>query len=333
MRWLKRGLAVLLLGVMVYLFWPLLGELRKAVDLFSSAHWAWLPVIIGVQALSYASLTWLNALTLRPFSGRIGFFQLAGTLTSMAFISVAIPSAGASGIALRARLLGRFGYSLEESTFTLILESMYVAAALTTVGILGLVYLLDKGQMSLAELVRLSLVGAVVIALIVFFWSLLYNHARTRRIVFWSVSLWNRLFGRWRPVDLGQVDGRLVKFYTDLEKLKEIPRWQLVLTAYGRVLFDVATLGACFWLFGFPIDPGTLFTGYGLILLISGLSIVPGGLGVADASVPVVFARLGAPGHIALAAGLSYRLLAFWLVRFIGFINWQILEALRRKPR
>lgn len=329
--WLKRGLAVLLLGVIVYLFWPLLGELRKAADLFSSAHWAWLPVILVLQALSYASLTWLNALTMLPFSGRIGFFQLAGTLTSMAFISVAIPSAGASGVALRARMLGRFGYTVEESTFTLVLEAIYVAAAMATVGLLGLVYLLDQGQMSLVELVRLSLVGLVIAVLLVFFFSLIYNQVRTRRIVVWGASIWNRLLGRWQPVDPGQVDGRLLIFYTGLAELKQVPRWKLVLAAYGRVLFDVATLGASFWLFGYPIDLGKLFTGYGLVLLISGLSVVPGGLGVADASVPVVFARLGTPGHVALAAGLSYRLLAFWLVRFVGFINWQLLETLRKK--
>jgi uncharacterized protein (TIRG00374 family) len=64
-----------------------------------------------------------------------------------------------------------------------------------------------------------------------------------------------------------------------------------------------------------------------LVLVLSGLAALPGGLGLVDASLAVIFARLGAPGAVAVAAALSYRLIAFWLVRFIGFVSWQILEA------
>jgi uncharacterized protein (TIRG00374 family) len=95
----------------------------------------------------------------------------------------------------------------------------------------------------------------------------------------------------------------------------------------GRVALDVASLGACFLAFGYNVPPGVLLTGYGLMLLLSTLSALPGGLGLADASLAVIYARLGAPGAVAVAAALAYRLIAFWLLRFIGFINWQILEA------
>jgi uncharacterized protein (TIRG00374 family) len=110
-------------------------------------------------------------------------------------------------------------------------------------------------------------------------------------------------------------------------QLKYVPRWMFFLAAYGRVALDVATLGACFWMFGHPVAPGTLLTGYGLILLMSGLASLPGGLGLADASVPVIFAGLGVTGSVALVAGLTYRLIAFWLLRLVGFFSWQILEA------
>jgi uncharacterized membrane protein YbhN (UPF0104 family) len=47
-----------------------------------------------------------------------------------------------------------------------------------------------------------------------------------------------------------------------------------------------------------------------------------------DASVPVIFSWLGVAGAVALAAGLTYRLIAFWLVRFVGFFSWLDLERL-----
>jgi uncharacterized protein (TIRG00374 family) len=89
----------------------------------------------------------------------------------------------------------------------------------------------------------------------------------------------------------------------------------------------VAALGACFAAFGYWLPPGTLLTGYGLMLLLSGLAALPGGLGLADASLAVIFARLSAPGAVSLVAALSYRLISFWLLRLIGFLSWQILEA------
>ena len=81
-------------------------------------------------------------------------------------------------------------------------------------------------------------------------------------------------------------------------------------------------------MFGYTIAPETLLIGYGLIFTSSGLSALPGGLVMTEAFVPVIFSPLGVPGAVALAAGLTYRLIAFWMVRFVGYIRL-VLE--RRK--
>jgi uncharacterized protein (TIRG00374 family) len=120
---------------------------------------------------------------------------------------------------------------------------------------------------------------------------------------------------------------RANRFYEGLSQLKRVPPIFLLGLAIGRVALDVATLGACFIAFRYPISPGALLIGYGLVLLLSGLAALPGGLGLVDASLAVIFTRLGAPGAVAVAAALSYRLIAFWLLRFIGFVSWQVLEA------
>jgi uncharacterized protein (TIRG00374 family) len=99
------------------------------------------------------------------------------------------------------------------------------------------------------------------------------------------------------------------------------------MAAGGRVLLDVASLGVCFAIFHYDIPLGVLLTGYGLTLLLSGLASLPGGLGLADLSLAVIYARLGAPGAVAVAAALCYRLIAFWLLRLIGFVTWQVLEV------
>ncbi len=372
MVWFKRLLTLLALGVAVYLFWPLLKEIRSAGSLFTAARWQWLPLILLIQVVSYAFLTWLNMLALQPFPGRIGFFRLMALLTSMAFIEVAVPSAGASGVALRARLLEKQGrYSVEVATFTLAIETIVLSAAMASVGVLGIIYLFRSGNLGPEQIVYLLVLAGVVALLIWSAWRFIsdprLSHRALHRLArFWNwlsarfhapdpasnanlagqldvptsteagyvnagnklADLFNRIGRRtFRPIQEPDLDKRLSAFQDGLVQLRRVPAWKFILGAYARVALDVATLGACFVLFGYTIKPGALLTGYALVLLASGLAALPGGLGMADLSIPGLFLRLGVPGNVSLVAGLSYRLIAFWLLRFIGFLSWQYLEV------
>lgn len=327
--WLLRAFSLLVLGLLVYFFLPLLGEIKAAADLFRTADWEWLLVAIIIQVISYSSLTWLNALALQPFSGNIGFIPLAGVLTSMAFIAVAIPIAGISGVAMRIHLLGKYDYYPEESLFSLAVETILEFVALVSVALIGLAYLIQSGGLTLINVLGLVLIAVLFIGLLLVTWRIVSNYQRSYRVIKKFVELWNRFSKRIQPLDIDELDERLVFFN---ENLKHYPRsslWKFPLSAYGKVILDVITLGVCFRLFGYDIAPDTLLLGYGLTLTLSGVTSLPGGLVMTDAFVPVIFSRLGVPGSVALAAGLTYRLIAFWLVRFIGYISWLILE--RRK--
>ena len=148
MIWVKRGITILAFSIVLYFFWPLLGELRKTVDLFREAQWGWIVAAFLLQFASYANLTGLNRLLLRPFEGKISFWRMMAVLSSLAFIEVAIPSAGVSGVVLRARLLGKSGYSLEASMFTVFLEAIYISSVMIVVSLAGIWYLVQYGQVT-----------------------------------------------------------------------------------------------------------------------------------------------------------------------------------------
>ena len=327
MIWVKRAVTIVALAVVVYLFWPLISQIRAAAALFASAQWAWLPLIIFMQLVSYGFLTWLNLLSLKPFPGRVRFFKMTALLTSMAFIEVALPSAGASGVALRARLLSKYGYSFEAAAFSFILETVFLGMAFASIALLGIVYLVRSGDLSATGLFSMGIAAAFLVVIAVGIWRLMNNYVLSHRLMAITAAQWNHFFHRFHILDIETLDQRLITFQADLIKIKDIPAWQFILSAYARVFIDVVSLGLCFYLFRYHIPFGTLFTGYGAMILLSGLAALPGGLGLADASIPVLFARLGTPGSYALVAGLGYRLFAFWLLRFIGFVCWQYLEA------
>jgi uncharacterized protein (TIRG00374 family) len=327
--WLRRAISLVLLALLIYFFWPLLGEIRAAADLFRTADWIWLLVAILIQVVSYSFLTWMNALSLQPFSGSIRFIPLAGVLTSMAFIAVAIPSAGISGIAMRVHLLRKYGYYPEESLFSLVVETILEFIALVTVALVGIAYLIQSGGLTTLNVLWIVLISILIIGIIWSSWYVVNDYERSRRILNGIVQLWNRYGKRFKKLDLEELDERLKFFSQNLTHYPRSSLWKFPTSAYGKVILDVLTLGVCFLLFGYHIAPSTLLIGYGLILTLSGMSALPGGLVMTDAFVPVIFSRLGVPGPVALAAGLTYRLIAFWLVRFVGYISWLILE--RRK--
>jgi uncharacterized protein (TIRG00374 family) len=333
--WLGRIVALAALGVVAWLFWPLLKEVRAAARLLASARWGWLAVAAGLQVASYSNLTWLNVLSMRPFPGRIGFWRLMLVLTAMAFITAAVPSAGASGVVLRARLLACFGYTAEASTFSLLLPILYMVVGTVAVCLFGLGYLLQLGRVTAGEVALLS--GLVLLAawLLWYGWRLVYAPHRSLALVRRLAGLWNRLASRfgWRRLRPDDLEARLEALHRGLLETHHVPRWKFAAAAAGRTLLDVASLGACFALLGHMIRPDILLLSYGILMVISTLTIFPGGLGLADVSLPVVFSRLGVPGSVALAAGLTYRLLAYWLVRLIGFIAWQVLEPGAGGPR
>jgi uncharacterized protein (TIRG00374 family) len=327
LKWAKRGLAFVLLVVLLYLFRPMLSEFGDAAGLVRNADWRWLPVVLLVQIVSYFSLSWLNLLSIQPFPGRISLFKMAGILTSIAFIEVAIPSAGASGVVLRVRLLKKHGgYQFEAATFSMILENTIVAIGLSTIGVLGVSYLFRTGGVAIEDIVRLVGLAALAGGLLYIGWRLLQDVERSQAVLRVSVRLWNRVVGKMKTIDEARAFLRLAEFRQNLKAYTGIPVWKFLAAASGRVVLDVATLGVCFLLYRYAVRPGVLLTGYGLVLLISGLTSLPGGLALIDLSVPVIFERLGAPGSVAIAAGLTYRLVSFWLLRLVGFVNWVILE-------
>jgi hypothetical protein len=62
-----------------------------------------------------------------------------------------------------------------------------------------------------------------------------------------------------------------------------------------------------------------LFVGYGLPLLFGKIGFLPGGLGIVEATMAVLYGGFGVPGAILVVVILAYRLLSFWIPTLLGF--------------
>ena len=87
-----------------------------------------------------------------------------------------------------------------------------------------------------------------------------------------------------------------------------------------NVIFDILTLYFLFIAAGEKINPGVLLAGYGLPQLLGKMVfILPGGVGVVESSMAVLYSGLGVPQATTVVVVLSYRLISFWIPSLAGF--------------
>lgn len=109
-----------------------------------------------------------------------------------------------------------------------------------------------------------------------------------------------------------------------LQKNKgKIPR--LLFSSLLFYLGDILTLYFSFLVFGYHLNLALLIFGYTLSLVLTLFTLIPGIPGVMEASLMVVFIKIGLPAHIVLFASLLFRIFSYWLPLPIGaFSYWKL---------
>jgi putative heme transporter len=100
--------------------------------------------------------------------------------------------------------------------------------------------------------------------------------------------------------------------------------------ALANWLADAAVLAVSIRAAGAAVPWHDLLLVYGSGIAAQSLNIIPGGLGVAEATLSLALVAAGLCASHALAAVLLYRLASFWLVAIAG---WLVLGWLRHSQR
>ena len=102
--------------------------------------------------------------------------------------------------------------------------------------------------------------------------------------------------------------------------------------AFLNMAFDLLTLYFLFIAAGEYVSLGVLLAGYGLPLLLGKVAfIIPGGVGVVESSMTVLYNQLGIPPATTVVVVLGYRLISFWIPSLAGFPIAAYLERSQRR--
>jgi hypothetical protein len=178
--------------------------------------------------------------------------------------------------------------------------------------LVGFASLLVHGELGATGLGATA--GAVAIfAIGIAYTAVLAFRRRLRRRSLTSVTLRShralrRFLPRWAPARR-----RLFSFQHHLDEGLDfvLARKHRMLGPAAWILLDwFMTMGILWWAFRVlhhPLAPGLVLIGMGVGLVLSFVSIVPGGLGIVEGSMTAVFVGLGVPFDTAVMAVLIFR--------------------------
>jgi uncharacterized protein (TIRG00374 family) len=304
--------------------------LSDAIGVLCRARLEWLvPGILAItgvyvcRALVYgAPLQLLGHASPRGFLWRIALMSTS--------LHQLIPVGGASGYAFLTYALHRRGVPAGEASVVALVDTLSNAAAVATLVVVTLVYLLLNGLMAAGPMASTLVPGVVVLAVAAIVYHLQRDRSRLTRVVIgaerWVASC---LGARWRE-DL--VHEFLADFFEAKAIIAENPAVFLRMLGlqYCAVGCDVAALSTAFLALGNLPAPGIVLMGFIVAMTGGAVTAAPGGGGSFELVMTSFFALHGVRPARALAATILYRCLAFWLP--IGVTVVLLLRLRQRRP-
>lgn len=291
------------------------ADLRRALGLVGNVRWAYVVVSLGFVALSYVGIVGDYAAVFALFGIRMkGRERLHVAALSVALNNV-VSFAGLSGLSLRVHVLRRRGVPMHTILAATVLHSYLNFLTLFAIYPIGLVYLYEHRILP-ASAARFAVVLAAVFAslLVAGAWAMARASARARLLRL--VALLARRFLR------RDVGARLDSFDAEFREAFAAVRRAPLRLVVAQLFFlldwaaTAAALGACFYAVGEAVRVGVLLTGLALGVTLGIVSLLPGGIGVQDASMAGTFALLGVALEPAVLATLVFRL-TYYIVPFL----------------
>jgi len=306
--------AVLVAGfvlVAVYLVVPQLIGAGKDVHLLRQIRPVWGIVGLGFEAaalLCYSLLTRALLPPPRPRMTRLFRITLATT-----GVSHSLPAGGVTGQGVAIQLLTAESVPATDAGFVVVAEAMYSAVVLN-----ALLWFALLASIPLAGVRPLYLVVAIVglvlmLAAAVLLFTFTRREDRAVRAVRWLGRRIRRIGADRMEAAFRRVAGLLGQ----LTRSRGV-RVRATLWAAANWLLDAAALETFLAAFGHPLHPVELFVAYGIGNVLAAVPVVPGGLGIVEASTASLLVGFEVPASVATLAVLAWRLVQFWLPIPVG---------------
>ena len=325
---LRRGAAVILLGVAAYGAYARRHDLDRAIHLFRHLDVPWLVGAVAAEVISLVVFARLQRWLLRAGGVRIHLGEMFEITLAGNALGTSLPGGAAWAATWAFGQLRRRGADRILAGWVILVAGALSSFALFVLVATGSWVAGNRGPLAHVRWVTAALAGIpVVVAL---GWVAARSSPATRRI----------MSAGWQDVEAhvpgGALAGRASRAVTERLKIVRPGAFGWV-EAFGLALanwlYNAACLVACLYALRIPVPWRGLLVIYALTQISASLPITPGGLGVVEGSMAALLVSYGVPGDQALAAVLLYRVVSFWGIVPIGWGAWFWLETQGRRRR
>jgi glycosyltransferase 2 family protein len=308
---------VVILGLAAYMLIPQIAELTRAWYIVKSLIW-WAVLLAAVMEV----ISWVGNGVIFHYILRANHQNLSigkGALIAIGTLAISLVAGGAVGLAMCYGWIYKENHDGNTAFLAGTLPSFFNTGSMIAVSIIGTAYLLFEHDLRRGQLIEF----AIALLFLGFIAALAIVALRAENIVkrvgVWTMSRWANL--RRKPYSSDGTIQTVDRFYIASRSMAN-GKWLFPLAgAIINVGFDMMAMFFLFIAAGHPITLGTLSAGYGLPLVLGKLAFMfPGGIGVIEGSMVVLFNSLNVPNAVSVVAVMGYRLLSFWLPTIFGFI-------------
>jgi glycosyltransferase 2 family protein len=325
--WLRYLLPIIVFFFIFFVFLPKVATLGNTIQVLRSMSVGLVLLAFFAEILSYTGSGYL--LKVLVTQGKSKFSVFRGVLIYMASSSIGLIAGGVISTSATTYYWVSKNHEVSqgEAALTVFIPELYNYSLTSILTLVSMAILqvnngLTNVHIALYTIVlSFSLLGNGMIILGIF------HQTAVERVVPKIVESIVRLFKR--EYDAIRIRNVLDNVYSGLAMLRK-RGWKV--PAMGSLMnigFDMLCLYLIFMAAGYTINIFVLIAGYGFALLLGVAAFfVPGGVGIVESGLVVIYTSLGVPPEVSLVASLSYRFFSFWLPSILGFA---VLGFLGRK--
>jgi glycosyltransferase 2 family protein len=326
-NWLRYVILFVILGLGISILLPQVGDLRKSLRILREMHMWALGLAVLCEVASYTALGYMMHRIVGLTGQRLPMRRaIAVTVASGSVGLVAGGLVGMGGSSYR--WLRDGGVRTEGAVLAGWLPTLLNAAMVALCAIVGMITLALMGELTPAlwgafAFSLLTVIGAGWLA-----WYASRHHAAAERFAVRTQARWARF--RKKPEKPEQVRATVAGMFDALSLLKRRGWKGPALGSLMGVTLDALCMYFVFVAAQRPVAFGVLLAGYGIPLLVGKVGVIPGGVGLVETMMILIFNGIGVPMATATSVVLGFRVLSFWLPNLAGFGIMPMLQTSRR---
>jgi len=326
----KKILFILFLGLGIWILIPKIIGLKETLELLSQIkYWAFI-LALAAQSFFYLGSTILTRTVLQMTNDRLKFADVF-KISIMDSFSVQFLPLGTFGEATVDYYFYRAkNIRISHIILMFILRTIIIWFVFAFIYLIGVAFTPANSRLVSQQLLIIWLIYFFAWG---FFFYFLYLYLDKKRmlgkayIFLKFLNWWSKIF-RFKKLPLEKVPNWVGKVYLAAVIFKKSTRLQIsaILGALCFWFGDIFTLYFAFLSFGYRPHLAIVIFTYSVAKILATVSFIPGGLGIAEASLSLIFIGFGVPASMALAAVLIFRLISFWLPIPAGLASFLSLQ-------